>query len=227
MYSIDINFLKDREPSEVAGSSQPTEIADSQFIVYGGIAAGVAVLLAGGYYFFVSSQIPPLQATVNAKTAEKEKITGRANETAKIQEEITKIQAQTNGLTGLFVQQVPAYALLSDLQRRTKDTVQLNNFAQTDKALIVDGTAKDYDSLNNYLLLLKSSPLLDPAATQLVSARLGAGEEPVVSFSIRTAVTPKRADEIQKVLEEAGAEGLLIRLRDLQKAGVIGGAPQQ
>jgi len=221
MYSIDINFLKDREPTELASSSQGMEMADSQFIVYGGIVAGVALLIAGGYYLFVSSEIPPLEAEVAAKTAERDRISGRAKETEEIQGKITNIKTQTASLATLFVGQIPTYALLSDLRRRTKDTVQLTSLSQTEKAIAIEGTAKDYESLNNYLLLLKVSPLLDEKATEVVSARLGSADQPVVSFSIRTALTSKRADEIQQVLEETGAEGLLIRLRDLQRAGVI------
>jgi type IV pilus assembly protein PilN len=225
MYSIDINFLNDREAPEQQGGGQSLEIADSQFMVYGGIVAAVAVLIAGGYYLFVSSRLSTLQAESNRLTAQKTEIDNKVKRVGELNTQIAQSQTQAQALTNLFVGQLPTYAVLSDFRRRTPETIQINSYSQTDaptgSVIQIVGTAKDYQALNDYFLLLQSSPFFDPTQTKLGTATLGSEKNAVVNFSISTALTKQRADKLKNELAEAGAQGLLVRINKLVEQKVI------
>jgi len=221
MYSIDINFLRDREAPEQASAGQTMQIADSQFLIYGGVAAFLALAIAGGYYFYVDSNLQQALQLKAQRDAEKIKLDSELAEVQGAQAGLAQIEAKTNELLTLFVGQLPTYAILSDFSRRTPDTIQINNLAENARAIQIDGSARDYKALNDYFLLLKSSPFLDPEKTRLTSATLGTEANATVKFSIQTAVTTKRADELLKELQEAEATGLLVRLSKLKKEGII------
>jgi len=221
MYAIDINFLNDRQAREQATTRQSMQIADSQFLIYGGVVAFLAVAIAGGYYFYVNSTLQQELQKKAQLDSEKSRLDSELAEVQKTQADLAQMEAKTNELLPLFVGQLPTYAILSDLSRRTPDTIQIDNFAENARAIQINGSARDYQALNDYLLLLKSSPFLDPNKTTLTSATLGTEANATVKFSIQTAVTSKRADELLKELQEAEATGLLIRLSKLKQEGII------
>ena len=221
MYAIDINFLNDRQAPEQATTRQSMQIADSQFLIYGVVVAFLAVAIAGGYYFYVDSTLQQELQKKAQLDSEKSRLDSELAEVQKTQADLAQMEAKTNELLPLFVGQLPTYAILSDLSRRTPDTIQIDNFAENARAIQINGSARDYQALNDYLLLLKSSPFLDPNNTTLTSATLGTEANATVKFSIQTAVTSKRADELLKELQEAEATGLLIRLSKLKQEGII------
>jgi len=221
MYSIDINFLNDRQAPEQISPGQTIQIADSQFLIYGGVVAFLALAIAGGFYFFVDYNLQQELQKKAQLDAEKTRLDGELTEVQGAQAGLDQIQARTNELLTLFVGQLPTYAILSDFSRRTPDTIQINNFAENARAIQLDGSARDYQALNDYLLLLKSSPFLDPDSTKLTSATLGTEANATVKFTIQTAVTTKRADALLKELQEAEATGLLVRLSKLKQEGII------
>jgi len=221
MYSIDINFLNDREAPEQASAGQSMQIADSQFLIYGGVVAFLALAIAGGYYFYVDYNLQQELQKKAQLDAEKSRLDGELKEVQDAQAKVAEVEARTNQLLSLFVGQLPTYAILSDFSRRTPDTIQINNFAENARAIQIDGTARDYQSLNDYFLLLQSSPFLDASKTKLTSATLGIEANATVKFSIQTAVTTKRSDELFKELQEAEATGLLVRLSKLKQEGII------
>ncbi|MFM7886893.1 MAG: fimbrial protein, partial [Pseudanabaena sp.] len=54
MYTLEINFLNDRAAAEAqAVERQP--LTASQFLIYGGAVAVVALALVGGAFFFLNS----------------------------------------------------------------------------------------------------------------------------------------------------------------------------
>jgi Tfp pilus assembly protein PilN len=221
MYSIDINFLNDRQAPEQISPGQTMQIADSQFLIYGVVVAFLALATAGGFYFFVDYNLQQELQKKAQLDAEKTRLDGELAEVQGAKAGLDQIQARTNELLTLFVGQLPTYAILSDFSRRTPDTIQINNFAENARAIQLDGSARDYQALNDYLLLLKSSPFLDPDSTKLTSATLGTEANATVKFTIQTAVTTKRADALLKELQEAEATGLLVRLSKLKQEGII------
>jgi type IV pilus assembly protein PilN len=91
--------------------------------------------------------------------------------------------------------------------------------------IVLSGKTTSYNELNDFLLLLKASPLLDPARTELVSSTLQQATTDknftLVNFQIQTATTTKSPAEILPELQKAGAEGLVTRVNLLKQQGVI------
>lgn len=225
MYAIDINFLNDREVIDMGVDRQSISIPDSQFMIIGVAVAAVALLGAVGFHFWTDSQVKTLEAKKAELEAKKAEVERQAKELQELEQQITQIQARNQQLTTLFVGQLPTYAILSELSRRTPDTIQIDNYIQTDtptgSTVQISGTGKDYEVVNDFFLLIQSSPFFDPAQTKLQSATQGQGRDARVSFIISTALTKRRADELKDKLAEAGVQGLLVRLNKLIERQVL------
>ncbi|MCG8367580.1 MAG: PilN domain-containing protein, partial [Pseudanabaenales cyanobacterium] len=102
----------------------------------------------------------------------------------------------------------------------------------------IRGQACAFDDVNDFLLVLQRSPLLEGETVQLVDARLqdevldpsedggcpGApSNDPfnLVDYTVRSDITSKSASELLGTLESEGAVGLVSRLRVLEDTGVI------
>ena len=89
----------------------------------------------------------------------------------------------------------------------------------------LDGKATNYNELNDYLLLLKASPLINGEKTKLVSSILQTATADkkltLVNFQIQTAVTSKSPAELLPELQRTGADGLVARVNLLRQQGVI------
>ncbi len=79
--------------------------------------------------------------------------------------------------------------------------------------------------MNDFMLLLKASPLLDDAGTKLISSTLQAATVDrnfnLVNFQIQAALTSKPIGEILPDLQKAGADGLVSRVNLMKQQGVI------
>jgi type IV pilus assembly protein PilN len=149
----------------------------------------------------------------------------------KVQEEQLKaIEARTTSLVNLFVGNLPMSAIADDIRRRTPITVQVESLAQALSAdgkttISLVGKATSYTELNDFILLLKASPLLSDADTKLISSTLQAATVDrnfnLVNFQIQTALTSKPIGEILPDLQKAGADGLVARVNLLKQQGVI------
>ncbi len=234
MYTLDINFLSDRIVDEAqAADRQP--IADSQFLVYGGAVAVVAFALVGGAWFFLNSANEGIQQKLSTLTAEESQLNSKLT-TIKTQEtELQAIEARTGELVSLFVGNLPVSAIADDIRKRTPITVQVEAITQSSvaataqapatTALSLTGRATNYNELNDFLLLLKASPLLEDQETTLVSSTLQPATTDknftLVNFQIRTATTRKSPSEILPALQKTGADGLVTRVNLLKQQGVI------
>ena len=126
----------------------------------------------------------------------------------------------------------PTSAIANEIRNRTPITVQVNSISQkspssTDptQSIQLDGKVTNYNELNDFILLLKASPLLDAEKTRLVSSTLQqatlASNFTLVNFVIETAVTSKNPAELLPELQKRGAEGLVARVNLLKQQGVI------
>ena len=70
MYTLDINFLSDRAADE-AQAIERQPIADSQFLIYGGAVAVVALAIVGGAFLVLNSANEGLQQEIAKLTAKK------------------------------------------------------------------------------------------------------------------------------------------------------------
>jgi type IV pilus assembly protein PilN len=126
-------------------------------------------------------------------------------------------------------------AITDDIRKRTPITVQVEAITQasvaasaTDRAkttISLTGKATSYNELNDFLLLLKASPLLEDKDTVLVSSSLLPATSDknfnLVNFQIITATTSKSPADILPELQKTGADGLVTRVNLLKQQGVI------
>ena len=236
MYTLDINFLSDRAASEFQGvERQP--ITDSQFLVYGGAVAIVSIALVGGAFFFLNSANEGIQKEIATLTAKEAQLNGKVKALEEQEKQLQAVKGRTDQLLTLFIGNFPVSAIADDIRKRTPTTVQVKSInqasvaaspqspSQSGSTVSLDGTATNYNELNDYLLLLKASPLLDSEKTKLVSSTLqqAAADKnlTLVDFQIQTAVTSKSPAELLPELQKTGADGLVARVNLLRQQGVI------
>ena len=136
----------------------------------------------------------------------------------------------------LFIGNFPVSSIADDIRKRTPLTVQIKSISQTSvppspqnpnqsSTINLDGTTTSYNELNDYLLLLKASPLLDGENTKLVSSSLQEATKEknftLVNFQVQTAITSKSPSELLPELQKSGADGLVARVNLLRQQGVI------
>jgi type IV pilus assembly protein PilN len=234
MYTLDINFLSDRAEAE-AQSVERQPIADSQFLVYGSAVAVVSLALVGGAFFFLTAANEGVQQELSALTAKEAALNSRIAALKGQETQLQAIQARTGELVNLFVGNLPVSAIADDIRKRTPITVQVDSITQASVAataqgaasssITLGGKATNYNELNDFLLLLKASPLLEDTETKLISSILQQGTTDknfnLVNFQIRTATTKKSPAEILPALQKIGADGLVTRVNLLKQQGVI------
>ncbi len=235
MYTLDINFLSDRvEAQALDVERQP--IADSQFLIYGGAVAVVAIALVGGAFFFFNAANEGIQQELSALTAKETALNSKITALKSQEIQLQGIQARTGELVNLFVGNLPVSAIADDIRKRTPITIQVESITQASVAatpqapaaastITLIGKATNYNELNDFLLLLKASPLLEDRETKLVSSTLQQGTADknfnLVNFQISTATTQKSPSEILPALQKTGADGLVTRINLLKQQGVI------
>lgn len=234
MYTLDINFLSDRAADE-SQSLERQPIADSQFLVYGGAAAVVALAIVGGAFLVLNSQNEGIKQKLSVLTAEESQLNSRLTALKSQETELQAIQARTGELVNLFVGNFPTSAIADDIRKRTPITVQVEAITQSSvaataqapalSAISLTGKATNYNELNDFLLLLKASPLLEAKETVLVSSTLQQATADknftLVNFQIRTAITTKSPADLLPALQKTGADGLVTRVNLLKQQGVI------
>jgi type IV pilus assembly protein PilN len=234
MYTLDINFLSDRAEAQ-AQVMERQPIADSQFLVYGGAVAVVSLALVGGAFFFFNAANEGVQQELSALTAKETALNGKIAALKGQETQLQAIQARTAELVNLFVGNLPVSAIVDDIRKRTPITIQVDSITQASVAatpqgaasstITLGGKATNYNELNDFLLLLKASPLLEDIETKLVSSTLQQGTTDrnfnLVNFQIRTATTKKSPAEILPALQKTGADGLVTRVNLLKQQGVI------
>lgn len=180
MYSLDVNFLKDRN-SEVVRSSQTTTITlagddfQKQMPLY--IGAGVMVLLpalAGLGVLLINWQKGEAQANIQQLETE---LAQRQGEQQKIQEMQAKAGAahqEADGLIDVFSQIKPWSALFQEITNQLPPEVQLESIQQEGSVLTLSGFASNYGALNDFMLTLQNSQFLQASKTKLMTANAAA-----------------------------------------------------
>lgn len=256
MHNIDINFLKDRKLDTVSGTTafkkkKATPIGERLPIYIGGGVAVAFIAAVGGSLLFLNSQKTSTNSTIAQLDAEIQRLQGQNAQIKQIETEIEGINREIGILVSVFNEIKPWSSMLAEISTVTPPNVQIQGITQADnKTLTINGFAKSYDNVNDFLLTLKNSAFLNPEATNLTTTSIGPnpgtvatnraqilGQEttdsekandgleitlpPVVLYTITTEINDKPAEELLNQLSRRGAIGLVSRLTNLQRKGAL------
>jgi type IV pilus assembly protein PilN len=133
MYSLEINFLKDRAPVviERRGGRKQTPL-NERMLMYAGVAAGLLPLaLVGGFWFYQNNQTGVLTAERDKIKQENEATQAQQKQIDGVKKQVREIKDETAGLATVFDQLKPWSAMLQDVRDRLPAGVQLTCVAQT------------------------------------------------------------------------------------------------
>ncbi len=178
MYSLDVNFLTDRNlelkgPAVAATADGPS--LQQQLPIY--IGAGVMVvlpLLAGLSLLFVGWQKEQAQTNIQTLEAELAKLNAQNKKIQEIQGKTKTIDDDIAGLVGVFNQIKPWSALFQEITNQLPSAVQLESIQQDGGKLTLSGFAGNYAALNDFMLTLQSSQFLQADQTKLMTATAAA-----------------------------------------------------
>lgn len=263
MYGLDVNFLKDREirPVEAPAARPVAPVGDRRPLYYGLAVALVALGLVGGYWLLLQQQLRTLRAQEAELDLEIADIRQQLDQLDQIREQTVLIEAETQAFVNIFEQIRPWSALLKELRDRTPVRIQITSVQQTagttppgdtaateDEATAavpppaggveIEGVACSFDDVNDFLLTLQRSPLLDGETVTVGQANLQAEivdpqvfgscpgspadtPEVFVDFTLEGNLTDIPASALLDILDRQGSVGLATRIRALRDSGVI------
>ncbi|MBH8575936.1 PilN domain-containing protein [Nostocaceae cyanobacterium CENA369] len=239
MYSLDINFLKDRpifqnKPNKRGGFKLP--VGDLTPI-YIGVALGVCLpIFAATGWWFLQAKNSELEQNIAQLDGENKKLDAEIGNINKIREDIAQVKAQTQSLVSVFDQIRPWSAMLQDLRDRIPATVQIDNVKQIPPTpaaegkppnnpaggIQINGLARSYNDVNDFLLTLQQSPFLKSSDSKIISANLV--DAPIPPSAGTTTNVPIKPPQIvrytiQSSLSDIPASELM---RELEQKGTVG-----
>jgi len=201
MYSLDINFLNDRPDirPQVQGNKPKQKPAAMTPLILG-VALGLLLPgVVGGLWFFVQQQTAKLETRQAELDSQLASLQIGQDKIKQLNDEIAKVQGETNDLASVFNQIKPWSAMLQDIRERIPLGVQIQTIEQTEDTasaaaspapdaqapnaqatsapsptmkLAISGSARSFDEVNYFLLTLQRSPFFKSDETQLVKAEL-------------------------------------------------------
>ncbi|MEH1845482.1 MAG: PilN domain-containing protein [Nostoc sp.] len=242
MYSLDVNFLKDRpayqnKPERKGGIALnlPT---GNMTPVYVGVALGVGLpVLLGVGWWFLQGKIVELEGQIAQLDQESKRLDTEIGNINKIKAETNAIKGETQALVTVFDQIRPWSAMLQDLRDRIPVAVQIKSIKQTlpiavaagqpannpAGGLEITGLARSFNDVNDFLLSLQQSQFLKSTESRIVTATLvdapltpGVGQPPNGVI-----IKPPKVVEytIQSSMSNIPASELI---RELEKKGTVG-----
>ncbi|MBW4507395.1 MAG: PilN domain-containing protein [Scytonematopsis contorta HA4267-MV1] len=134
MYSLEVNFLKDRPTHSPKGSGKKPGISvpiGDLTPIYIGVALAVFFpVLTGLSWFLLQAKNTEVAEEIAKLEQENQKLEVEIGNIKKIQEETRKIKDENQSLVSVFDQIRPWSAMLQDFRERIPQTVQLENVKQ-------------------------------------------------------------------------------------------------
>ena len=231
-----LDLLRQRRES-LGVDSLAEALADRPSLLRNGAliaAATVGTVLGALALVFVSHQV------VKARMGELVQYEGEANALrAELQARQARVQALLEAnrrLADRLTNVRTSSALLSELQLRTPEGVQLLSAAAGEEKLVIRGRADDplaFARINAMQLDLKRSPFLigdqvvidklerQNEATTPEDPRRRRGLPPPVVFSITAPFARLQPQQLLEVMRSLGAEGMVKRLQLVQSEGLM------
>jgi len=252
MYSLDINFLKDR-PIHKNESKKKLKIAfpaGNLTPIYLGVALGVFLpAVVGVGWWLLQGKNAELEQKVSQLDQENKKLETQVGAIKKIREETSQVKGETQALVTVFDQIRPWSAMLQDLRDRIPAAVQIETVKQTPPTpsekgqpspnpaggIEISGLARSFNDVNDFLLTLQQSQFLKSSESKIMTAELVNAPLPpdskktavsipppqVVKYTIKSSMSDIPASELIQELEKKGTVGLVTRIHNIQKTGVI------
>ena len=246
MYNLDINFLRERRAEQtdnVASSFVAKEASPADKIP---IIAGIIVALAApAITFSILKNAQAETKVVETEIAQLEsEIAELGNQNQRIEEintELEQVKQETAALVGVFENIDPWAAILQEVSDRTPPDVLVESLQQSgsgnDIGLNIAGFALDYESVNDFVLLLQRSPFFARNQIQLNGASVASfgiqieNEEDLpenasleipegVKFTMSARLANVPSSQLIEEIDKKGSDGLAIRLNTLERKGV-------
>lgn len=193
MYSIDINFLNDREErpalaTQAAVVRRPTTDRTP-------IAIGLGVLVAalagvGGFFGLLKYQESTLESQQAELDAQLVELQAKLDQVEQIRAETEAARSESAALAAVFTKIRPWSAIVKDIQNRIPTRTQLSQVTQTEGealptepggepvqpeagGITISGEACSFDDVNDFVLTLKNSPFLESETVKLDTSSLG------------------------------------------------------
>lgn len=171
MYSLDVNFLKDRP--EYSGQRESVKSAPmpvgSMTPLYIGVAVGLLPLVCvGGFWFFLNQQNAQLQQDIDQLNNRLGSLKQAEQQIKQLTEETNKVRSETNALASVFTQMKPWSAMLQDIRERTPPNVVIESIEQKQVALTPTPNAAPPPPANNPKPGSPAANQVPPSKTQLV-----------------------------------------------------------
>lgn len=236
MYSLDINFLSDRNltsdsataPEKAAAKSLAPAGKEPTPLIAGGAVAAIALGAAGFLFWQTSQAKAETQAEIQAVDQEIQQLNSQDARAAGLQQQIDALKGQSQAFVEVLQTKIkPWSAILQEISDLTPAGLQLNSFEQTENQILMVGYARNFNDVNDLLLNLQASPLFVEDELYIVNANLVDNpavlefKRPVesytlprvVEFTISLTLSDLTDSEIIATLEEQGARGMAERLK--------------
>jgi type IV pilus assembly protein PilN len=208
MYSIDINFLKDRKLEAQTGTAvqitgPPVPINERIPIIIG-MAVGVALVAASvGASLVINQQKARTEQEIQALKNQIAGLQGQNEEVQQLETQIKAVSQNTEALVSVFKNIKPWSALLAEISLVIPPGVQIQSISQSDnKTLTISGIASSYDRVNDFVLSLKNSRFLNAEKTKLNNSNFTKNPNAVKFTEEEIAQAGQGQTEIQDVLVE-------------------------
>ncbi|MGI8500820.1 MAG: PilN domain-containing protein [Hassallia sp.] len=239
MYSLDVNFLKDRapQPKNTAKKSRQAISLGDLTPIYIGVAVGVIFpALVGGGWWLLQAKNSELGENIVKLEQQNQELESKVGNINKIKEETNKVKEETQALVTVFDQIRPWSAMLQDMRDRIPSTVQIENIKQIAPTATAEGQpppnpaggveitgyARSFNDVNDFLLSLQQSRFLKSTegkitTAELVDAPIPPGLQPANTVLIKPPQIVKYT--IQSSMSDVPASELT---RELEQKGTIG-----
>ncbi len=245
MYGLDINFLNDRNAQVAASAAnEPTIREESNWrptILGAAIGLAPLVLLLASWLALntMNSRLEARRDELDRELAAQQ---ATRQELASALARAQQAENDAKALVTVFDQIKPWSALLQSIQDNVPSGVQIAGVEQTaeseEQSISISGYAVSFDDVNDFVLVLRRSPFLDPEETSLETASLidypvdfelpegtpsGADVQvpQVVDYTISADLTELPASELLAELESTLAVGLTSRIQALRDRGAF------
>lgn len=163
MYSLDVNFLKDRKLGE-GPDPKPRPQPIGLMPLLAGVGVGLLPLLAvGGLYLYAGQQNSKLEQQIEEVNGQISQVDAKLAESKKLTEETNRITGETKAFASVFNQIKPWSAMLQDIRDRTPPGVAIDGITQAQVAVAPANTPSPAPAANKGGNQNGSSPSPSPA----------------------------------------------------------------